>query len=259
MKAVILCGGKGTRLREETEFIPKPLVKIGSMPILWHIMKIYAHYGVREFVLCLGYKGHMIKNFFNDYDIFSKDYTLRMKNKEFVFHNKDNAEDWEITFAETGESANTGARIKKIEKYINGEDFFVTYGDGVADINITALKAFHKSHGKIGTVTAVRPLSRFGVLELEDTQIKDFAKKSFIHQGRIDGGFFVFNRKIFDYLTTDDDCMLEKEPLKSLANNGEFRAYFHDGFWQCMDTIRHMELLNELWGSGERPWKIWDD
>ncbi|HLG24996.1 MAG TPA: glucose-1-phosphate cytidylyltransferase [Candidatus Nanoarchaeia archaeon] len=257
MQAVILCGGRGTRLREETEFRPKPLVEIGGMPILWHIMKIYSHYGVKDFILCLGYKGHMIKEFFMDLEIYGKDITYNPKTKKIIHHNGSDGEDWNITFAETGLDTYTGARIKRIEKYITGDDFFLTYGDGVADINIKELYEFHKKHGKIATVTAVQPFARFGVLNIDNELISDFTKKHVVHTNRIDGGFFVFTKKVFDYLSNDRKCALEDQPLKNLVKDNQFVAFRHDGFWQCMDIQQHAEGLNELWNSGEAPWKIW--
>ena len=257
MKAVILCGGIGTRLKEETEFRPKPLVEIGGMPILWHIMKIYSHYGVKDFVLCLGYKGELIKKFFMELDTHNSDFTYNPMTKKIEYHNDGDAEDWNITFAETGSDTNTGARIKMIEKYIDEDNFHLTYGDGVADIDINKLIDFHANHGKIGTVTAVRPMSKFGVLDIDGDKVIDFSKKNLAHDGRVDGGFFVFNKKIFDYLSTDKDCILEGEPLKRLAVDNQFVAYRHDGFWQCMDTIRHAEILNEMWLEKRALWKIW--
>jgi len=259
MKVVILCGGQGTRLREETEFKPKPLVNVGEMPILWHIMKHYSHYGFKEFVLCLGYKGNLIKQFFLHYDSFVEDFHLSLKDKSIEYTENSKIEDWKITFADTGAEANTGARIKKIQKYIGNEPFFLTYGDGVGDVDINKLLEFHKKQGSIGTVTAVRPLSRFGVIDIneESGMIESYKKKDLhMHKGWIDGGFFVFQPEIFNYLSEDDDCMLEKEPLIKLAEDKKFSAYRHEGFWQCMDTIKQMELLNDLWKKGA-PWKIW--
>ncbi len=257
MKAVILCGGRGTRLREETEYKPKPLVEIGGIPILWHIMKIYSHYGVRDFVLCLGYKGHMIKRFFMDLDIYNKDMTYNPKTKSVHAHSSGDAEDWNITFAETGLDTNTGARIKRIEKYVDEDEFFMTYGDGVSNVNINEVYKFHKSHGKIGTVTAVRPLAKFGVLQLNGNTIVDFTKRNIVHGTRIDGGYFVFKKEFFDYLSHDKGCMLEDQPLKALVRDDQFRAYQFDGFWQCMDVPQHADLLNKLWDNNEAPWKMW--
>ncbi|MBS3143825.1 glucose-1-phosphate cytidylyltransferase [Candidatus Woesearchaeota archaeon] len=258
MKVVILCGGQGTRLKEETEFKPKPLVEIGGMPILWHIMKIYSHYGFRDFILCLGYKGHMIKNFFLNYDKITKDFTFNPKSNILTRHGENDMEDWNITFAETGLKSETGSRIKQIEKYVDGDNFLLTYGDGVSNVNIKELLDFHLSHGKIGTVTSVRPSTRFGLLDIEENNtISDFKKKHLIHEGWIDGGFFAFNKRIFNYLTTDESCMLEGEPLKNLAKEGQFMAYKHKDFWQCMDTIRDATYLNNLWETNPL-WKVWE-
>lgn len=256
---VILCGGQGTRLREETEFKPKPLVSVGDKPILWHIMKIYSHYGFNNFILCLGYKGDLIKRYFLDYKL-NNDIALELKSGNVKIHeNTHKTEDWNITFANTGLNAQSGARIKKIEKYIETDTFFITYGDGVADIDINKLLEFHRSHQKIGTVTTVRPKTRFGNLKLsEDDSVLDFTKKTIPHEGWIDGGFFVFNKRLFDYLDENDSCMLEGEPLRKLAYDNEFKAYKHGGFWQCMDTHRDFLNLNKLWYE-EGPWRVWND
>jgi glucose-1-phosphate cytidylyltransferase len=258
MKTIILCGGHGMRLREETEFKPKPLVEIGGLPILWHIMKIYSHYGFNDFVLCLGHKGHMIKDYFLNYENRISDFTLNLKNKKITTYSPD-IENWNITFVDTGLNTNTGGRIKRVEKYINEDNFFLTYGDGVSDINIKELLKFHQNHKKIGTVVAVRPIARFGLLELNKSSdaIISFSKKNLIQDGRIDGGFMVFKKEFFDYLTPDEECMLEDEPLKKLARDDQFRAYKYDGFWQCMDTISQVNLLNEFWNSNNAPWKVW--
>jgi glucose-1-phosphate cytidylyltransferase len=226
------------------------------MPILWHIMKIYSHYGFKDFVLCLGYKGDMIKRFFLNYEHLKKDFTINIKSKEMQKHGPNETEDWNITFANTGETSETGCRIKKIEKYIDGQDFFLTYGDGLCDINIAEQYGYHKQHGKIATVTSVRPTARFGLLTIKNNQVVEFTKKTFVHEGWIDGGFFVMNKKIFNYLSEDENCMLEREPLQNLAKSHEFMAYKHNGFWQCMDTIRDHKLLNEIWNKNP-PWKVW--
>ncbi|MEK6816885.1 MAG: glucose-1-phosphate cytidylyltransferase [Nanoarchaeota archaeon] len=257
-RVVILCGGKGTRLQEETEYRPKPLVAVGGMPILWHIMKIYSHYGYNDFVLCLGYKGDMIKQYFLNYQFNVHDFTLNMKDKTKTVHHNDDVPDWNITFANTGLESNTGSRIKQIEKYIDADNFFLTYGDGVADVNIPELIQFHKRHNKIGTVTSVRPSTRFGNLTIQDDgSILDFTKTTKLHDGWIDGGFFVFKKEMFDYLSTDKNCMLESDPLKSLAKDKQFMSYKHPGFWQCMDTQRELEVLNGMWNSGNPAWRIW--
>lgn len=255
-KVVILCGGRGTRLQEETEFKPKALVEIGGKPILWHIMKIYSHYGFNDFIFCLGYKGNLIKEFFLNYSTFTNDFRLSLRNKEMKTYNNA-TEDWNIIFADTGIDAQTGSRIKQIEKYVDEDNFFMTYGDGVSDVNIKNLLEYHKNHGKTGTVTAVRPLARFGQLKLDGNLVIDFTKETLVHDGRIDGGFCVFKKKFFDYLSADENCILEHAPLKTLAKNKEFIAYKHDGFWQCMDTISQANLLNELWNTKKAPWKMW--
>lgn len=259
MKVVILCGGKGTRLKEETEVRPKPLVGIGGKPILWHIMKIYAYYGFKDFVLCLGYRGNMIKDYFLNYGIMNTDLTLKLGSNEIKIHNQHQEKDWTITFAETGEEAQTGARVKKIEKYIDEDLFMLTYGDGVANIDVKELVEFHKSHGRIGTVTGVHPSSRFGELVIKNKQVVEFSEKPQIKEGFINGGFFVFNKKFFDYLKEDDNCYLEKEPLEKLALDKELMVYPHEDFWQCMDTYRELEILNDLWKSPAPPWKVWRD
>lgn len=259
MKAVILCGGLGTRLREETEFRPKPMVKIGEKPILWHIMKIYSHYGFNDFLICLGYKGEMIKEYFLNYKMMNNDFTIQLGNQESVqFHNNHTEYDWKITLVDTGMSSQTGSRVKKIEKYIDDDYFMLTYGDGVADVNIKKLVNFHKSHGKIGTMTGVHPSSRFGEFALAGNQVLEFNEKPQTKEGLINGGFFVFNKEFFDYLHEGDDCILEKSPLVDLAADGELMVYPHEGFWQCVDTYRELEVLNELWEQGKTPWKVWE-
>ncbi len=259
MKVAILCGGRGTRLKEETEVRPKPLVEIGGRPILWHIMKIYAHYGFNEFVLCLGYKGRMIKEYFLNYEMMASDLTLKLGSNDVKIYDQSQEKDWMITFAETGEGAQTGARVKRIEKYIEGDLFMLTYGDAVANIDIRNLLEFHKSHGKIGTITGVHPSSRFGELVIKDKQVEQFTEKPQIKEGFINGGFFVFNKKFFDYLEGDDNYYLEREPLEKLALDKKLMVYTHEGFWQCMDTYRELEILNNLWRSSKPPWKVWRD
>ena len=256
---VILCGGLGTRLREETQFMPKPMVLIGDKPILWHIMKIYAHYGFRRFVFCLGYKGEMIKEYFFHYEMMNHDCTIRLgSNKGIKIHDSSNEEDWEITLCDTGANALKGARIKRVEKHIDAEQFLVTYGDGVADINIEALLKFHASHGKIATATGVRPkFLKFGELNIREDKFARFTEKPEYTGGYVNGGFFVFNRAIFEYLEERDDCELETEALEKISKRGELMAYKHDKFWACMDTIRDAEYLNELWRRNQANWKVW--
>ena len=258
-QVVILCGGMGTRLREETEFRPKPLVEIGGKPILWHIMKIYSHYGFHDFVLCLGYKGQMIKEYFLNYRVMNSDFTLRLDSPENPeFHAVNAHEPWSITFVDTGAEAMTGARVKRIEPFIKGDRFMLTYGDGVADIQLEELWEFHAQHGRIATVTGVQPVSRYGELLVEDGQVRKFSEKPPAQEGHVSGGFFVFNRRVFDYLSDDDGCILEREALERLSREGQLMSYFHTGFWHCMDTYRDFVALNEMWKKG-CPWKVWKD
>ena len=258
MKVVILCGGLGTRLREETEFRPKPMVDIGGRPILWHIMKIYAHYGHHDFVLALGYKGEMIKNYFCHYELMNNDVTIELGQPEsmHIYHSHDET-GWKITLADTGEKALKGARLKKVKKYISDETFMVTYGDGIADVDIESLLAFHKAHGKLVTVTGINPASRFGELKVDGDRVESFSEKPTDVKGLINGGFFVFNRVIFDYLTVDDSCDLEVGPLEKIAKEGQLMVYKHRGFWACMDTLRDMEYLNNIWDENRAQWKNW--
>jgi len=254
-KVVILCGGKGTRMEHETEFRPKPLVPIGDKPILWHIMKIYAHYGYNDFVLCLGYKGEMIRRYFLDYECMTRDFTITLGAKhELAFHDTHGKEDLTVTLADTGLETYTGGRIKRIEKYIEEDTFFASYGDGVANIDIAALLRFHKEMGRIATVTGVHPSSRFGVVQSDDSGLVTAFKEKPQMNGMVSGGFFVFNREVFDYL--DDNSILEKKPLERLAAAGQLAVYRHDGFWQCMDTRTDLRILNEMWASGSAPWGI---
>ncbi len=252
----MLCGGLGTRLREETEFRPKPMVEIGGRPILWHIMKLYAHSGFREFVLCLGYRGNMIKEYFLNYEAMNNDFTICLGHQSQIqFNNVHGEQDFQVTLADTGLSTMTGGRVKRIQKYIDDDTFLLTYGDGVADLNIARLVEFHRSHGKLATVTAVTPSSRFGVLEMNKNRVMSFLEKPRT-EGVASAGFFVFNRKVFDYLG-GDDCTLEHEPLERLAREGELMAYKHEGFFFAMDTYREYEYLNQLWSKGQAPWKVW--
>ena len=258
MKVVILCGGFGTRLREETEYRPKPMVEVGGQPILWHIMKIYSTYGFNDFILCLGYKKNMIKEYFLNYEDMNNDITVTLgKNKSIDVHSRHDENGWKVTLADTGQDAQTGARIKKVQKYVGDDSFMLTYGDGVANLNITELVKFHKSHRKTGTITGVHPSSRFGDLVIKDNQVMRFHEKPQVNEGLVSGGFFVFENEFFDYLRSDDDCFLEKEPLENLTAEGNLMIYKHDSFWQCVDTYRELELLNKLWKSGNPPWKMW--
>ena len=259
MKTVILCGGTGTRLREETEFRPKPLVEIGGRPILWHIMKLFAHHGFRDFVLCLGYRGNMIKEYFLNYEAMNNDFTVSLGRKQTVnYHDAHLEQDYQVTLSETGLDTATGGRVKKIEKYIGDDDtFMVTYGDGVADIDVRALVDFHKSHGRMATVTMVRPYSRFGVLDVEDNgEVSAFSEKP-QSMNWASAGFMVFNRRVFDYLD-GDDVVLERGPLERLANEGQLIAFKHEGFFYAMDTYREYLHLNQLWSENDAPWKVWE-
>jgi glucose-1-phosphate cytidylyltransferase len=257
MKVVILCGGQGTRLREETEFRPKPMVEVGGRPILWHIMKHYAHYGYTEFVLCLGYKGNMIKEYFLNYEAMNSDFTICLGAKsQMTIHDAHNEQHFRVTLAETGAETMTGGRVKRIARYLDGDEFFVTYGDGLSDVNLSALHRFHQSHGKLATLTTVRPISRFGILDLG----KDGKVQRFVEKHKLDGvanaGFMVFNRRVLDYL--DEDCVLEAEPLERLAQEGQLMAYAHEGFFYAMDTYREYKALNDQWAAGTAPWKVWE-
>jgi glucose-1-phosphate cytidylyltransferase len=257
MKVVVLCGGLGTRLREETEFRPKPLVEVGGRPILWHIMKIYAHYGFREFVLCLGYRGNMIKEYFLNYEAMNNDFTICLGRQSQTRYNDVHTEQgFEVTLAETGLNTMTGGRLKRVEKYIDSETFMLTYGDGLANIDIKRLLDFHRSHGRLATVTTVTPTSRFGIVEMSDTgQVLKFLEKPRT-QTFASAGFFVMQRRVFDYLG-GDDCVLEHEPMARLAADGQLMAHQHDGFFHAMDTYREYEYLNDLWAKQQAAWKVW--
>ena len=256
MKVVLLAGGLGTRLREETDVKPKPMVEVGNHPILWHIMKTYASYGHTDFVVCTGYKGEVIKNWFANFRILNSDFTVSFnQNVSLDFHSEIAEDGWNVTISDTGAETMTGGRIKRVQKYVGTDAFLCTYGDGLADVNIEKLIQFHKSHGKIATLTTVKPVSRFGVLDVgANYQVESFREKPQA-EGFINGGFFVFEPEIFDYL--DENCILEQDPLRKLAEDGELMAFNHDGFWQPMDTYRELTILNELWKSGSAPWKVW--
>ena len=259
MKVVILCGGFGTRLREETEVRPKPMVEVGGKPILWHIMKTFAHYGFIEFILCLGYKGEVIKNYFMNYEYFNNDFEVELGTGKIHSYNQHQEQGWKVTLAETGLNTMTGARLKKVAKYIDDEIFMLTYGDGVTDCNINELLEFHKSNGKIGTVTGVSPPSRYGELAISGNTVVSFQEKPQTHDSLINGGYFVFNRQFFDYLADDEGCVLERAPLEQLASDNQLSIYSHHKFWQCMDTQRDHVYLNELWDQGLALWKVWQD
>lgn len=251
---VILCGGKGTRISEETKSRPKPMITVGEDPILLHVMKIYAAHGFNRFILCLGYKGEMIKQFFMNYDMLTRDFTLTLGTGAPELHGEPSLSNWQITFAETGQNAMTGARIRKAAKYINAPHFMVTYADGVSDVDITKLFAFHLAHGKIGTVSGVRPASQFGEMQINGDRVTAFSEKPQVNN-RINGGFFVFKREFLDYLDPTDDCVLESAPLNKLTKDAQLNMYAHDGFWQCMDTHKDWNTLNDIWSSGNAPWK----
>jgi glucose-1-phosphate cytidylyltransferase len=262
MKVVLLCGGMGTRLREHTETRPKPMVEIGGRPILWHIMKTYAHYGLRDFVLCLGYKGHVIKDYFLNFQAMSSDLTVTLGAAQSVeYHNAlTEAEDWKVTLADTGEQTQTGGRIAQITRYLDRSDTFaVTYGDGVANIPLADALAFHKAHGGLATVTGVRPPSRYGELLTAGDRVVAFSEKPQTGQGLINGGYFFFEPGFLEYLRPDADCVLEREPLERCAADGQLHVFEHAAFWQCMDTYRDWQRLETMWASDVAPWKVWSD
>ena len=256
MKAVILAGGLGTRFAEETSLRPKPMIEIGGRPILWHILKIYAAHGVNDFVICCGYKGYVIKEYFANYFLHMSDVTFDMRENEMIVHEK-RAEPWKVTLIDTGDESMTGGRLKRVADYVKEDEFFFfTYGDGVADIDITKSIEFHRSHGKAATLTATYPPGRFGALQMEDGKITEFLEKPQGDGGMINGGYFVLSPKVLDYLE-DDSTVWEQQPLRTLATDGELMAYEHHGFWQPMDTLRDKQYLESLWQSGKAPWRIW--
>jgi len=256
MKAVLLAGGLGTRISEETHLRPKPMIEIGGRPLLWHIMKSYSSHGVSDFIVCCGYKGYLIKEYFSNYFLHMSDVTLDIANNSMTVHQQ-KAEPWIVTLVDTGTSTMTGGRLKRVSSYLQGEtSFCFTYGDGLSDVNISELISFHNSHGKLATITAVQPPGRYGALELSGNLVVDFTEKPAGDGGLINGGFFVLSPKVFDYIASDDTTW-ESSPLIQLAHNGELVAYEHRGFWQPMDTLREKILLEDLWGSGNAPWKSW--
>ncbi|MCM3571056.1 glucose-1-phosphate cytidylyltransferase [Neobacillus mesonae] len=257
MKVVILAGGYGTRISEESHLKPKPMIHIGDKPILWHIMKIYSHYGYNDFVICLGYKGHVIKEYFSNYYLYESDVTFDFKNQNQVNIHRRSAEPWRVTLVDTGKDSLTGGRVKRIQKYIGDNPFMLTYGDGVSDINIPQLVNFHKSHGKKATVTAVQPSGRFGAMSIgEDGLVVDFKEKPKGDGGWINGGFFIFQPEVFDYLE-GDHTILENDLLGKLTDEEQIVSYKHRGFWYAMDTLRDKNHLEELWKSNNAPWKLW--
>jgi glucose-1-phosphate cytidylyltransferase len=260
MKAIILCGGQGTRIRDASELLPKPMLPIGGKPIVWHIMKMYAQHGVREFILCLGYKGWVIKEFFLNYKAMTSDLTVTLGEHGAVeLLGRHDEEDWKVTLAETGEATMTGGRVAAVRKYVSGDDtFLLTYGDGVSDVDISAAIAAHREHGKVATVTAVRPPGRFGEMLLEGGLVREFNEKPQATEGFINGGFFVLDgRRIWDFIEASPKTIFEREPLRKLSAEGQLVAYPHTGFWQPMDTMREYLFLNELWAAGKAPWKTW--
>lgn len=256
MKAVILAGGLGTRISEETHLKPKPMIEIGGKPILWHIMKIYSHHGINDFIICCGYKGYLIKEYFANYFLHMSDVTFDMSNNSMQVHQQ-SAEPWRVTLVDTGENTMTGGRLKRVAPYLQGEDAFCfTYGDGVSDVNITDLVAHHKAAQVKATLTATLPPGRFGVLELADSKVRSFQEKPKGDGGMINGGFFVLSPSVLDYID-GDACIWERAPLETLARQGQLGAFEHDGFWQPMDTLRDKTHLEELWQTGQAPWKVW--
>ncbi len=255
MKVAILAGGVGTRLAEETEIKPKPMVEIGGRPILWHIMQHYYSYGHKDFVIALGYKGDYIKKYFNDYASLSGSMKISLRSKQ-VTHLDGNVPDWNIELIDTGNSTLTGGRIKRLQPFIGNEPFMLTWGDGVSNVDLNKLLKFHKSHGKLATVTTVRPTARFGHIEFDGDRVERFTEKPQTAEGWINGAFFVIDPKVFDYID-GDSTQFEKEPMEGLARDGQLMAYKHEGFWQCMDTLRDKHLLQDLWDKGNPPWKMW--
>lgn len=260
MKVVILCGGFGTRIRDVADNVPKPMITIGRYPVLWHIMKYYASWGHKEFVLCLGYKGEVLKDFFLNYEAVTRDFTISLgRHRNIKFHTAHDESDWTVTLADTGSEAMTGARIQRIRKYIgDDENFLLTYGDGVGNVDLRRLVTFHSEHGRVLTVTGVRPPGRFGEL-MSDNQglVTEFNEKPQATGGRISGGYFVCRREIFDYLDDREDLTFEQEPMRALVRNRQLAVYEHDDFWQCMDTYRDWQYLNGLWEAGGAPWVTW--
>jgi glucose-1-phosphate cytidylyltransferase len=255
MKVVILAGGFGTRLAEETVKIPKPMVEIGGRPIIWHIMMHYSHFGFNDFLIALGYKGEVIKEYMLHYCSMHCNLTVNLRNGKVIMHNELKI-DWVVNLIDTGYNTMTGGRVKRLAPYIGDKPFMLTYGDGVSNINLNNLLSFHQSHGKLATITAVRPSARFGYLELDDNKVSEFSEKVHTKEGWINGGFFVLEPEVLNFIK-DDDTVFEKEPLQNLAKSGQLMAYQHDSFWQCMDTLREKNLLESMWQSGNAPWAMW--
>ena len=256
MKTILLAGGLGTRISEESHLKPKPMIEIGEKPILWHIMKSYSAHGYNDFIVCCGYKQYVIKEYFADYYLHNSDITFDFQNKNTMEIHSNTAEPWRVTLVDTGLETMTGGRVKRVSQYVGNEPFMLTYGDGVSDVDIKALVEFHKSHGKIATLTVVRPEGRFGVLDMHGSRIEAFREKAQEDMGYINGGFMVFEPDVFDYID-GDSTILERAPLERLAAEGQLMAYKHEGFWQCMDTQRDKQKLEEFWASGQAPWRTW--
>lgn len=260
MKTVILAGGFGTRISEESQFKPKPMVELGGMPILLHIMKLYAHYGFNEFIICAGYKQHVVKEYFADYFLHTSDITYDFTNgqNDMIVH-RNNSERWKVTVVDTGLNTMTGGRVKRVREYVGNEPFMLTYGDGVSNVNISKLLEFHKAHGKMVTMSSYNAGQRFGVLDIDENgKIREFREKTQGDGNQINIGFMVCQPEFFNYID-GDDTVLEKKPLETAAKMGELMAYKHDGFWQCMDTVREKEQLEKMWANGQAPWKVWED
>ncbi|MCP4659381.1 MAG: glucose-1-phosphate cytidylyltransferase [bacterium] len=256
MKTVILAGGRGTRLAEETTIRPKPMVEIGGKPILWHIMKIYSHYGIHDFIICCGYKGYMIKEYFANYFLHNSDVTFDMINNDMTVH-QNTSEPWRVTLVDTGDKSATGGRLRRVRSYLGDEDFCFTYGDGVSNVRVDKLLEFHREQGTLATVTAIKPPSKYGVLKFEDNRIVDFQEKPIGRGGWINGGYFVLSPKMIDHIE-GDETPLEHDPMQALIRDGQLSVYRHEGFWQSMDTLRDKNVLEEWWESGNPPWKVWD-
>lgn len=261
MKVVILAGGLGTRISEESHLKPKPMIGIGDQPILWHIMKIYSSFGFNDFVICCGYKGHVIKEYFADYYLHRSDITFDFSAGNHMTVHENVAEPWRVTLVDTGMNSQTGARVKRVQKYIGDETFMLTYGDGVGDINIPALVEHHKRSGKLATLTGIQPGGRYGVLDLDETgtSVSGFREKAKEDGGWVNGGFMVMEPKVFDYLSTDESCVLERAPMEALSGDGQLGVYKHHGFWQCMDTMRDKIILEDMWANNRAPWKVWNN
>jgi glucose-1-phosphate cytidylyltransferase len=255
MKTVILAGGMGTRISEESHLKPKPMVEIGGKPIIWHIMKIYSAHGLRDFIVCLGYKGYVIKEYFANYFLHMSDVTFDMESNKMTVHQA-SAEPWRVTLVDTGELTMTGGRLLRIRKYLDAEDFCLTYGDGLGDVDVRKLVAFHRSHGKLATLTAVQPPGRFGALNLAGSKVTGFEEKPHGDGGWINGGFFVLSPKVIEHIK-GDDTVWERGPMEELARMGQLQSHLHQGFWQPMDTLRDKNQLEEMWASGNAPWKVW--